>query len=132
MDDLKTLLDKLEDHRLDYVMARSKCRSTSEALRESGVSRNTFYSWDESERTRLDELAQRFKRETGARALMILQDAAAEAAEVKVAGLKSRDERVKQAASTEILDRAIGKNDQPVSGEVTIHVTVDDRNQHTD
>ena len=132
MDNLKTLLDNLEDSRLDYVMARSRCRNTSEALREGNISRNTFYGWDEEERIRLDGLAQRFKRETAARALMILQDAAAEAAEVKVSGLKSRDERVKQAASTEILDRAVGKTEQPVSGELTIHVTVNDRDQHSD
>ena len=65
---------------------------------------------------------------------MILQDAAALAAEVKVSGLKSRDERVKQAAATEIIDRTIGKTDQPVSGEVNIVVTIkeNDRVQNTD
>lgn len=124
MDDLKTILDNLEDGRLDYVTARSRCKSTSEALRESGVSRNTFYGWDESERKHLDELAQRLKRKTSARALMVLQDNAEEAAKVMVSILKSRDERLKLAASAEVLDRTTDKSDNPISGEVNIVVTL--------
>jgi hypothetical protein len=45
---------------------------------------------------------------------MVIQEAAEEAARVKVAGLKSRDERMKQHAATEILDRNIGKPKQGI------------------
>jgi hypothetical protein len=124
MNNLKTILDNLEDSRLDYVTARSRCKSTSEALRESGVNRNTFYGWDESERKHLDELAQRLKRETSARALMVLQDNTEKAARVMVGILDNRDPRLKLAASTEILDRTMGKNDQPVNGEINISVSI--------
>ena len=39
---------------------------------------------------------------------MILSEAVEEAAKVKIAGLKVRDERIKQAVATEIIDREPG------------------------
>lgn len=132
MDSLRAELDKLEDNRLSYVIARASATTDAQGIRDAGISRASFYTWPAEERDNLNKLAQRFKRETAERALMILQNATVEAAEVKVSGLKSRDERVKQAASTEILDRAVGKSEQPVSGELTIHVTVNDRDQNSD
>ena len=109
MDDLRTELDQLEDKRLAYVMARSRVNSDSQGYNDAGIHKNTFYTWPAEEREKLNNLAQRVKRETATRAIMVLQDAVEDAALVKAEGLKSRDERVKQAAATEILDRAIGK-----------------------
>jgi N-methylhydantoinase B/oxoprolinase/acetone carboxylase alpha subunit len=115
-------------------MARSRVNSDRQGFIEAGIAKATFYTWPAEERERLNNLAQQFKRETATRALIVLQDAAEEAAKVKVSGLKSRDERVKQAAATEIIDRTIGKTEQPVSGEVNIVVTLkeNDRVQNTD
>lgn len=109
MNELRALLDNLKDKRLDYVMARSRCNSDTAALKECGISRSAFYAWPEEERNSLSEIAQRVKREAATRALMILQDAAEEAAKVKVNGLTDRDHRIQQSASTEILDRTVGK-----------------------
>lgn len=109
MTDLRTELNQLTDLRLDYVMARSRVNSDAQGIRESGVNKTTFYSWGEEERNRLNDIAQRLKRDTALKALTIIQNAAEEAAKVKVAGLKSRDERVKQGVATEILDRGVGK-----------------------
>lgn len=108
-EDLRAELDRLEDKRLAYVMARSRVNSDAQGYSEAGIHKNTFYSWPAEERERLNDLAQRFKRETATRALMILQDATEQAAKVKAEGLKSRDERIKQGAATEILDRMVGK-----------------------
>lgn len=110
MDSLRALLDQLEDNRLTYVMARSSANTDAQAIRDAGISRATFYTWPAEEREKLNDIAQRFKRETAERALIVLQDAAVDAADVKVSGLKSRDERVKQSAATEILDRTLGKS----------------------
>ncbi len=131
---LKTELDQLQDLRLDYVMARSRVSTDAEGYREAGISKASFYSWPTDERDRLNQLAQQLKRETATRAMMVLQNAAEDAAKVKVSGLKSRDERIKQSAATEIIDRTIGKTEQPVSGEVNIVVTIkeNDRVQNTD
>ena len=109
MDDIRTELDKLEGRRVDYVMARSRTQSDSAALREIGLSGGTFYKWSQEERDHLNELAQKIKREAAFRAVIILQEAVEQAARVKVEGLHSRNERVKQDAASEILDRVAGK-----------------------
>lgn len=114
MDDLQTVLAKLEDNRLDYVRARSLVNSDAQAYKDAGIAKAVFYRWPAEERDKLNEIAQQLKRATVARAIMALQDAAEEAARVKVAGLKSRDERVRQSAASEILDRNIGKPSQGI------------------
>jgi len=114
MDDLQTVLNQLQDNRLDYVRARSLVNSDAQAIKDIGISKTAFYKWPAEEREKLNELAQQLKRATVARAIMALQAAAEEAAQVKIAGLKSRDERLKQSAATEILDRNIGKPKQAV------------------
>jgi hypothetical protein len=114
MDDLHTVLSQLQDNRLDYVRARSLVNSDAQAIKDAGIPRATFYRWSAEEREKLNEMAQQLKRATVARAIMALQAAAEEAAQVKIAGLKSRDERLKQSAATEILDRNIGKPSQSI------------------
>jgi hypothetical protein len=114
MDDLQTVLNQLEDNRLDYVRARSLVNSDAQAIKDIGISKTAFYKWPAEEREKLNELAQQLKRATVARAIMAIQAAAEEAALVKIAGLKSRDERLKQSAATEILDRNIGKPSQSI------------------
>ena len=112
MNDLQTALANLEDRRLDYVRARSLATSDAQAYRDAGIAKAVFYTWPAEEREKLNELAQQLKRATVARAIMVIQEAAEEAARIKVAGLKSRDERLKQHAATEILDRNMGKPSQ--------------------
>lgn len=127
MDDLRTLLDQLEDKRLDYVLARSKVNSDRQAYISAGINKTTFYhNWSPEERERLNDLAQRVKRETATRALIVLQDAAEEAAHVQVAGLKDRDARIRLASSDSILDRVLGKPSQPTDVSGTIEVNVND------
>ncbi|MFA5715761.1 MAG: hypothetical protein WC998_08470 [Candidatus Paceibacterota bacterium] len=109
MNNLQIELNQLEDQRLAYVMARSKVNSDAQGHKEAGITHATFYSWKKEERKKLNELAQKIKREIALRAIMILQDATEEAAIVKVHGLKSRNEHIKQGVATEILDRGIGK-----------------------
>jgi hypothetical protein len=109
MDDLQATLNQLEDARLDYVRARSMVNSDAQGYSGAGITKRVFYSWPPEEREKLNDIAQQLKRATVARALMALQDAAEEAAKVKIAGLKSRDERIRQSAASEILDRNIGK-----------------------
>lgn len=114
MDDLRTELDSLDERQLSYVVARSKCLSDSQALRDCGLGRSTFYSWDESERERLNGIAQRFKRETAMRVLMNLQEHAEEASLVIAGLMKSRNENVKLKSAQDILDRVVGKASQPL------------------
>jgi hypothetical protein len=112
MSDLRTELDNLEERQLDYVIARSKCSSDSQALKESGLARSTFFGWDEIVRSKLNELAQQFKRETAMRVLMIMQDNAERAAKTVTNLMDSRNENIKLKASQEVLDRSVGKTSQ--------------------
>lgn len=109
MEDLRTVLDGLQDKQLAYVISRAKSVSTAEALRNAGLGKNVYYKWPEEEREQLEEISFRLQREQAVQALLILQDATKKAAEVKVEGLKSRDEKIKQNVATEILDRTVGK-----------------------
>lgn len=111
---LDSLFEGLDERETAYVLARSECVSNSEALRKCGKSEGWLYKRDiEDLNTRADVL----RKDKAIRASMILAEAVEEAAKVKAAGLKSRDERVKQAVATEIIDRELGK--VPVKSEIT-------------
>lgn len=114
MDNLQAELDQLTDQRLDYVRARSMVNTDSEGYRNAGIAKASFYTWPSDEREKLNAIAQWLKRQTVVRALMVMQDAAEEAARIKVSGLKSRDERIRQSAATDILDRNLGKPSQSI------------------
>lgn len=54
----------------------------------------------------------------------ILRGALVEAAMVKIKGLESGDEKIRQNAATELIEWALGKATQPVNGSVTTAVKV--------
>lgn len=114
MDDLRTKIDELAIDKRDYVYARSKVKTDRAGYLDAKVSKSAFYSWGEEERLYLNELANRLHSARKFKAEMILDDNVEEAAKIKVEALKSRDERIKQSASTEILDRMLGKPSQGV------------------
>ena len=109
LDNLRTEMDSLDDRELDYVIARSKTSSDSKALKDSGIASSTFYSWEESKREKLNSLAQKFKRETAMRVLMIMQEHAEKAAKTVAGLMDSRNENIKLKSSQEVLDRSVGK-----------------------
>lgn len=112
MDDLKAILDELEDAELDYVLERSRTTNDTQALHAAGIARSTFYRWPEERRAELLELAQQIKRQMRLRALMVLEAAVEEAARAKVEALHGKDARARQQAASEILDRVLGKPTQ--------------------
>ena len=138
MDELSTKLDKIEDSRkLSYVLERAETNSATDACKNAGISRPLYYKWGKEERDYLDGLALELKRETGLRAKLILSGATKEAAEVKVKGLTNRDERIKQSAATEILDRMLGKPVQKQemdivqTGQVTLYLPNNERDEES-
>jgi len=118
MGSIRDELEKLEDKHLSYVTERSRVSSDADGYRNAGISKNTYYGWPNEVRDHLNDLAQRMKREAALKIHMILEEHAEEAATVKVDGLKSRKEHIKQAVATEIMDRLAGKptQRQEVSG----------------
>lgn len=109
-------LRSLNRCRFDFVLARAQSDTTTEALTKIGKSSAWYYSFPQDERTQLEALAEKLHQERALKAYYILEEATEDAANVKVAGLKSRDERTKQQAASEILDRVLGKAFQPVTG----------------
>lgn len=109
-------LKGLNRSRFDYVLARAQSQDVSEALKKIGLSRSWFYKFNEAERSQLEELAEQLHRTQALKAFYILEQAAGDAAVIKVEGLKSRDKRLQQATATEILDRVLGKAFQPITG----------------
>ncbi len=111
MIEINTIFDGLDSREIDYVQARADSKSDSEALRTCGFSRGWLNSHDKDD---LNDRAMAFKTDNVLRAQIILDQAVEEAARIKVEGMKSRNEYVKQNASTEILDRRMGKSVQRV------------------
>jgi hypothetical protein len=132
LDSLRNELDKLQERELAYVMARSKGLTDKSAYTECGISRSSFYGWEEDRRQYLNEIAQRIKREASFRALMILQDNAEKAAETIGNLMESRNENIKLRASQDTLDRTVGKATQPVEvsgkdgGKIVVNLSWDD------
>jgi len=138
MDDLRAILDKLEDRELDYVVERSKVTTDAEALKSSGLPRSTFYQWPEEKRDMLNGYAQQMKRRARYRAQLKLEEAAEEAAERIVTLMKNRNANVALRAAQDVLDRTAGKATQraEVSGPdggalvITVRGVTDDDGDH--
>lgn len=118
-------LKKLNRGRFDYVLAHTDIESVDGTLKKIGKSKGWYYGFTEDERRELEELAAELHYEKAIHAYMLLQGASQKAAEVKIAGLEDRDHRVRQAASTEILDRTLGKpGSKEAEKPMTVNVNV--------
>ena len=111
MTDINTIFDGLDSREIDYVQARANAKSNAEALRMCGFSRGWLAAHDKDD---LNERAMAFKTDNVLKAQIILDQAVELAAKIKVEGLQSRNEYVKQGASSEIMDRRMGKATQKI------------------
>ena len=116
----------------DYVIERAKVSQDKEGYENAGMSKSAFYKWDEEQRTRLNGLAFKLKRENAAQAMLVFQGYAEQAAEniVRLAE-KGRSETVRLSANKMIYEQIAGtptqKIEQNNSGSIeVIQVTVKD------
>lgn len=93
-----------------WVLARLTAKSDAEAARAIGINPATVCRWPN--KAELDATVESLLLDSMQQALNLILDAAPEAARVKLAGLRSRNENIKQSAASEILDRALGKAKQ--------------------
>ena len=116
--ELKLALDALKSDRVKYDLffALADSRNTIEALKSIGRSTSWYHSIPEDERNHILFLATELHANARMRAKEIFDAAIVEAAEVKINGLRSRNEKIKQDSATEILDRTLGKPNQPITG----------------
>jgi 5-hydroxyisourate hydrolase-like protein (transthyretin family) len=114
-------LKELDHRKFNYIVARAHNVMIERALEEADLSKSWYYTMEIADRDYMESLSMDLKYETSLLAMYKLADASYAAAKVKVEGLKSTSEKIKQAAATEILDRTIGK---PGSN-VNVHSHVD-------
>jgi hypothetical protein len=128
--DLRRELEKLDDNRLAYVLARSKTTSTKKACADADISTSTFYSWED--RAQLEELANLMKVDRAVEVEMRLREALPEAVQVVIDGLTERRYSTQFKSAVEILDRTLGKPTQKIdqktehSGKIDVVVEWDD------
>jgi len=93
-----------------WIIARLLLPSDAAAARAIGIHPSTVCRWPEKDE--LDNAIKALLEDPKTQAMTILLDAVPEAARVKVSGLKSRREQVRQSASSDVLDRILGKPTQ--------------------
>lgn len=103
----QALLNGLTTNQLRFVVARLDSKSDAEAARMLGMDERTPIRWPEIDQIRraLDLAAM----DGAVLALTMRRKVLPRAMAVKIAGLESADERVRQAAATELIEAELGK-----------------------
>ena len=99
---------KLNRNQRRFVVGMTEYGSKKSCAEAMGLVAGTVYGWP----SYVDDAVELYQEHIADAATGILAAGIAQAALVKIAGLESGDERVKQSASTEILDRHFGKPKQ--------------------
>ncbi len=119
-EELQEILRSLSVEQLRFVSARVQCSSDAEAMRKVGISKRTVWMWGEPVKRAVQLIAL----DGVATAREILRRAVIQAAEVKVSGLESNRESVKQLAATDILNRQLGLPTQTINQQGSVSVVI--------
>lgn len=126
-DRLLEILPQLTTNQLRYIVARQECATDGEAAEVIGVKPDTVYRWPEI----VKEAARLMAGDGVFVAREMRRRALPKAMAVKVAGLDSNDERLRQNVATELIEWELGtatrKTDVTTDGKpiVVIGVGVD-------
>ena len=99
---------KLNYNQRRFVVSMPEYSSKKECAENLDLAPGTVYGWPDI----VDKAIEMYQDHVSDVATIILADSISKAALVKVAGLDSGDERIKQMSATEILDRYFGKAKQ--------------------
>jgi len=102
---LQAHLAQLSNEQLRFVLARLRASSARDAAKATGISEGTISHWP----AYVGETVTLLLLDTVAAARALMVRTLAQAMAVKVHGLESKDEKVKQAAASELLDRSLGR-----------------------
>lgn len=102
---LNEILGQLSKDQLRFVVALQEYPSKREAAEAIGLKPDTVYRWS----GQVEEAARLMAKERLEGAKAIRQRALVKAIMVKIAGLDSNDEQVRQKAATEIIEWELGK-----------------------
>jgi len=127
--ELDRLLSQLTTDQIRFVVARQETLTDKEAAEGIGLKPNTVTYW-KSKGAPIDEACRLMAADGLVTALHIRKRNLAKAMAVKVAGLDSEDERIRQGVATEITEWELGKAMQPtnnsISGEIVFRVVRDE------
>ena len=122
-DKLTSILRQLTQRQIEYVIMRVECETDKEAAEALRMSPNTVKQWNASGAKKLVDEAVRLMHYDGVITAMELRRRnLARAMAVKVAGLESRDERVRQSVATEIIEGMLGKAEQTNNVKATVNL----------
>ena len=108
---LDELISELDINERRYVFARALVSTDKEAYEEIGVS----YNWLNSHgKEHLNDIASELVKDVGFQMMQLIKQNGVAAVKEKIKQLKSRDERIRAQASTELIDRNLGKPTQKV------------------
>ena len=132
---LDELISELDINERRYVFARAMSSSDKEAYDEIGVS----YNWLKAHGTdKLNAIAAELVKDVGFQMMQLIKQNGVKATKQKISELDDRDVKVRSQASTELIDRIIGKPTQRVdqkteqSGKLTVEYINDWRNPTTE
>lgn len=103
--ELDAILETLTTDQLRYIVARQEYSSKRDAAQAIDVSYSTVTKWD----SKVDRAAELMALDGVHVARAILRRNLPKAMAVKAAGLESNNEKIRQDAATEIIDREMGK-----------------------
>ena len=98
----------LNENQRRYCVARLEHTSKKDAAEAVGLSEHTVYKWNGE----CEEVIKLLQEDAIQSAVVMIKNALAKAAMIKIDGLDSEDEKIRQAVASEILDRQLGKSVQ--------------------
>ena len=108
---LQTILAQLTKDQLRFVVALQEHITKQAAAKAIGVKVDTVYNWDAE---LIDEAARLMAFDVAQAAIEMQKRALTKATAVKMAGLDSKNEQVRQKTATEIIEWRLGKARQDV------------------
>jgi hypothetical protein len=118
---LDEILWQLSPEQVRFVAARQDFLTDKETAEKIGISPSTVYNW--SNREAVKEAVQLMALDGLVAAKHMRRRSLTKAMRVKVDGLDSGDERLKQNVATEIIEWEMGKAEQPIGGEVSVNLS---------
>ena len=117
--DLDAILGQLSLDEIRFLIARSETTTDKDAALAIGYTPRTIKGWPMERKELIREALRHMARDGLVAALHLRRRALAKAMAVKVRGLDTDDERLRQQTATEIIEWELGKATQPQQVDVT-------------
>lgn len=110
--DLEQILERLSVDQIRFVIARVDSITDKEAAEKVGLNYGSIRQWPREIKELIDRACHLMAEDGLITALHLRRRALARAMEIKLRGLDSKDEKIRQAVATEIIEWELGKATQ--------------------